>query len=204
MTALAVSTPAVDATGSAVPAADATASGTIATAAADLDHRLFGAKTGGSRRFADARRQKIVIDMRRAAARIANEENTVVKTIGVGIGKIGIGTFDAHRDIVGDEQIEDAINAIGGNAPALRGTDRLGHVIGAGRLVEPGKGREDRRAHRGPLLAGSDQRPFGSGIERRTRPVAMVMIMCRCHTGHIGACRPTCKAGQARLARRFQ
>jgi len=47
--------------------------------------------------------------MRGCPAIIANQKNTIMLTIGVGIGNIGIGAFHAGRDIGGDEQRIEAV-----------------------------------------------------------------------------------------------
>ena len=79
----------------------------------------------------------VVIDMGGAATDIANEKDAIMQATGMGIGKISIGTFHPGRDIIGHEQIEDTIDAVRRDPPPLRGADRFGHVISAGRAFKP-------------------------------------------------------------------
>ena len=79
---------------------------------ADLDHRSHrreACRLGGG---SDAAGDAVVIDMSRLPARIADEEDTVVQAIRVGIGDIGVRALDPAREIGADEEIEDPVHAV--------------------------------------------------------------------------------------------
>ena len=174
-----------------------TASGAVAAPSTHFDHRLFGPKAGRLGGIADARRQLIVIDVRRPAADIADKEDAIVQASRMGIGEIGVGAFNPHRDIVGDEQIEDAIDAVGGDTTTLGSADSLGNVIGARGFFKGGERGKHGGTHRCPLFAGADEGAFGGDGQRRAGRIAMIMIMSRCHRPHIGVQR-RCRKIRAR------
>jgi len=112
--------------------------------------------------------------------------------IRVGIGQIGIGTFDPHGEIGTDEKVKDAVNAIGCDPLAARLGNRFGYVIGRGRLVETCQDIEDTRTHVGPLLTGFQKRHPRRFGKRRALMEPMVM----CVAGHglnLGARERRCK-----------
>ena len=107
----------------------------ILAAAAHLDHRALGGEASRLRRLADAAGQLVVVDMLRLAAIVADQENAVVQAVRMVVGDIGIGALDPAGEIRSDEQIEDSIDAVGGDPAALILRDLLGNVIGRSRPV---------------------------------------------------------------------
>ena len=108
--------------------------------------------------------------MRGCPAIITNQKDTVMLTIRVGIGNIGIGAFHAGRDIGGDEQVQDPIDAIGRHPPPLRARHSFCNVIGRGRLFKPNQRIKDAGPHCRPLLAGPRHciaRGIGERVSRR-------------------------------------
>jgi len=101
----------------------------VAAGAADLDHRAFGGETGAGGSLADAPRNLVVIDMHRLPATVADQEDAVVEAVGMLVGDIGVRTFDPPREIGSDEQIEDPIDAVGGDPSALRVRNSFGERL---------------------------------------------------------------------------
>lgn len=146
----------------------------------------------------------VIVDMRGTATGIADQKNAIMQAPRMGIGEIGIGTFHPRRDIVGHEQIENAINAVCRNAAPLHPANRIGYVIGAGRPVKPRKRQKYRSTHRRPLFTRSDKRLFGSGDKRGAAADIMVVIVMSCHATIIGCEAASRKAHfQPRKARKF-
>ena len=69
------------------------------------------------------------------------------------VGDIGVGALDPAGEVGADEEVEDPVDAVGGDAAALVGAHLLGDVVGGGRLVEAGERLEHGGAHLRPLLA---------------------------------------------------
>ena len=82
-------------------------------------------------RLADPAVTAVVVDMRRLPAIVADQEDAVVQAAGMLVGDIGVGAFDPPREVGADEQVEDPVDAVGGDPPPLRLRHRLGDVIGA-------------------------------------------------------------------------
>src|SRR5690242_19216494 len=99
--------------------------------AADFDDRARRGEAGIFGRFADSARQIVVVDVHRLAAAVANEEDAVVEAAGMLVRDIGIRALDAAREVGGHEQVENPVDAVGGDAPALGARDGFGDVIGA-------------------------------------------------------------------------
>ena len=140
--------------------------GAVGAGAPHFNHRLCRPKPGFARGHADAFGDAVIVNMRGCPAIIADQKNAIMLTIGVGIGNIGIGAFHAGRDIGGDEQIQDPINAIGRHSPPLRPRHSLCNVIGRGGLFKPNQRIKDAGPHRRPLLAGPRHRIAGGIGER--------------------------------------
>ena len=84
----------------------------IGAGAAHLDDGADSVKARRLRRLADISGQAVVIDMRRIAAIVADQEDTVVQASGVRIGEIGVGAFHPAGEVVRHKQVEDAIDAV--------------------------------------------------------------------------------------------
>jgi membrane-associated protease RseP (regulator of RpoE activity) len=87
----------------------------------------------------------------------------------MGVGDIGVGAFDPPRKIGADEQIEDAVDAVGGDAAALLVRDGFGDVVGAGGTIEAGESFETPE-HRRAFDISSDvaQGMVVTGIDPRS------------------------------------
>ena len=72
-----------------------------------------------ARHFADAARQAVVVDMLGLAAIVADQEDAVVQAVGMIVGDIGVFAFDAAGEVGADEQVEDSVDAVGGDACLL-------------------------------------------------------------------------------------
>ena len=98
---------------------------------------------------------------------------------GMRIGDIGVGALDPLREVRGDEEIEDSIDAVGGDAAALRGGQLLGDVIGGRGPIQP-QHVEHRGAQRGPLLAALLERRLRGRGERGALVVRMFVFTREC------------------------
>lgn len=96
-----------------------------------------------------------------------------MQAVGVRIGDIGIGAFNAARKICPNEQIKDTIDAIGCDAAPFGLRYRLSNVISGRRPVKTGQCLKNPGAHGGPLLAG----PFQRGLRRVRQIDAMMFVM---------------------------
>lgn len=67
--------------------------------------------------------------MRCLPAGVADQKNTVMFAAGMAVGQIGIGAFDAHGEIVRDEQVEYSVHAVRCNAFAACNRNQFGYVI---------------------------------------------------------------------------
>ena len=72
-------------------------------------------KTGGFRRLSDISGQAVIIDMGCRSTIIANQEDAIMQASRVRIGEESIGAFHAGGKVLGNKQIEDAINTVGRN-----------------------------------------------------------------------------------------
>jgi hypothetical protein len=82
------------------------------------------------------------------------------------IGNVGVGAFHSPGKVRTDKEVKNSVDAVRGDASALRLRDRFGHVVGAGGLVETRERIEHRRSHSGPLLALLGQPLTRSGPQR--------------------------------------
>jgi len=155
--------------------------GAVAAGAADLDDRPRGRETGGLGRLTDAARQAVVVDVNRLPALVANQEDAVVQALGMGIRDISVRALDPSRKVRRYEQVEDPIDAVGGDAASLSARDRLGDIISARGLIETGQGFEHSLAHSGPLLALSGQAVAGSIFQRLA---VMDLMIVRAHMSY--------------------
>ncbi len=89
---------------------------------------------------------------------------------------IGICAFDPTREIGTNEQIEDAVDAVGGNSAPLSFRDLFGDVIGARRLAETRQSIEHSGAHPGPLFTLQRQAVAGRSLERFAFVKLMVVL----------------------------
>src|SRR5690348_9145587 len=104
--------------------------------AANFDDRPRRGEAGVLRRFAHSARQIVIVEVNGLAAGVADQEDAVVKTAGMLVRDIGIRALDAAREVGGHEQVEDAVDAVGGDAASLGARNRFRDVIGACRLLE--------------------------------------------------------------------
>ncbi len=72
----------------------------------------------------------IVINMGRFAAFVTDEKDAIMLASGMAVGEIGIGAFDPHRQIVGHEQVQYAVNTVGRHPLASRLRQIVGNIIG--------------------------------------------------------------------------
>lgn len=84
--------------------------------AADFNHRPFGRKSGGLSCGPNATGYDIIVEMGGLSATVAHQKNAIMEAIGVSIGDIGVGALNPSGEIGGNEQIEDAIDAISSHA----------------------------------------------------------------------------------------
>ena len=91
----------------------------LPAAAAHLDHRAVGGEAGRLGRGADAAGQAVVVDMLGLAAIVADQEDAIVQAIGMVVGDIGVGALDPAGEVGADEQVEDPVDAVGGDPAAL-------------------------------------------------------------------------------------
>ena len=122
----------------------------------------------------------VIIDVGRFLAVAANKEDAVVMATRMSVGDIGVRTLNAHRDIVRDEQVKDAIDAVWRNPLAPQFGDIVSNVIGGRRLFFSREGIEDGSAHWRPLLILSLQSVAGCVCQIRAGWFVMMMVF-----GHI-------------------
>ena len=156
----------------------------IPAAARDLDHRPHGHEARGISRLTYAIGQRIVVDMRGLTTAVAHKEDAVVATSRVRVDDIGIRRLDALRQILGHEQIEDAIDTVGRDTPIFGLRDRIGNIVGRCRPIESRQRSEYGRAHRRPLLT----RAFECGLRLSLQlgAVGKLMMMRVRHAQKIG------------------
>jgi hypothetical protein len=121
--------------------------------------------------------------MRCGAASIADQENAVVQASGMRVGDIGIGAFDTARKVGRNEQVENAVDAVGCNALAALLRDEISNIIGRCRLFERRQHRKDIGSHLRPLLASVSQRNLRCLSQCAA---AMFVVMMRCHDLNLG------------------
>src|SRR5205085_11858035 len=107
----------------------------LPAAAADFDDGAVGLEAGLLGGGADSAGEAIVVDMGGVAAIVADEEDAVVQAARMVVGDIGVGALDPAGDVGADEQVEDAIDAVGRDPAALHARDGVGDVVGGGRAV---------------------------------------------------------------------
>ena len=95
----------------------------IPAPAPHLDHRPIGLEARRLGRGADAAGDAVVVDMLGLAAIVADQEDAIVQAIGMVVGDIGVGALHPADEIGADEQVEDPIDAVGGDPAALAGRD---------------------------------------------------------------------------------
>ena len=130
----------------------------MAAKSADLEHRALRLKCIGRRESSQFLADRFVINMRCLAALIAHKIDAIVAFPRMRIGKIGVGAFDLDREIGGNEQVEDAVHAVGGNPLAPRLGEIVSNQIGRGRPFVSRKLDEHILAHIGPLFTRFDKR----------------------------------------------
>lgn len=146
--------------------------------------------------MSNAIRQFVIVDMRCASARVANQENAIVQTARMLVGDICVDAFNPSSKVGADKQIQNAIDAIGGDALAARFPYSVRDIICRSGLFETGKRVKHCRPHIGPLLAALNHTACSSVPER----IALVMKMLMCtHRLKIGARRPLRKQAAIRL-----
>ena len=118
-------------------------------------------KAGMLRGRANALGQLVVVDVSSLAARVADQEDTVVKAAWVLVRDVGVGTLYAAGKVGPDEQVEDPVDAIRRDPLATGFRYCFGDIIGGRRPVEVCKRIEDRGSHLGPLLATLDDPASG-------------------------------------------
>src|SRR3546814_2721107 len=97
--------------------------------------------------------------MDRIAATVADQEDTVVEAARMAVRDEGVGAFDAADQMVGNEQVENPIDAVRRDALAALLRHDVGDLIGARRLADLRDGVENLGTHVGPGLAGLFEAP---------------------------------------------
>ena len=110
-------------------------SGALVAQAAQLDHRAHVGEAVAVPRLAQGARQLVVVEVRRLAAIVADQEDAVVQAPGVRIGEIGVGALDSVGEVGAHEQVEDAVDAVRSDALAATLPQFLGDVVGRRRPV---------------------------------------------------------------------
>ena len=154
----------------------ADASFTIRTRAAHFNYRTHIGKARTCRCFTHIARQSVIVQMRRSAAYVADQEDAVMQTTGMGIGDIGVRAFNAAGKVGGNEQVEDPVNAIGRNALTALLRHQIGNIIGRGGFDEGRQNIENVRAHFGPLLTSLNKCGLRSTGQRFACVVVVVML----------------------------
>lgn len=95
----------------------------------------------------------VIINMDNLAAIITDHEDTIMQAIGMGVGNIGIGAFNATRQIIFYKQIQYAINTVWRGAFSAFLAHQIGHIIGRGWGANTRKDGKNGGAHFGPSLA---------------------------------------------------
>mgnify|MGYP003376991983 CR=1 FL=1 len=80
--------------------------------AAHFDHWALGGEARCIGGGANTGRQFVVVDMHRAAAAVADQEDTVMQAARMAVGDKGVGALNPADEVVHDEQVENAIDAI--------------------------------------------------------------------------------------------
>lgn len=114
------------------------------------------------------------------AAFVADQEDTIMLTAGMAVGKEGIGTFNPHRQIVGHKQVKDTIDAVGRHTLAAFAGQVVRNIIGGNRAVMPCKLGKHSFAHASPLLARLGQRRAGS-TEQIVAGMFVMGVIMSCH-----------------------
>ena len=91
----------------------------------------------------------------------------------MGIRDIGVRALHPPGEVGADEEVEDPIDAVRGDAAVLALRNGLRDIIGTGRSIEAGERVENGRAHVGPLLA-SARHPLTRRVAKR---LALVQVM---------------------------
>src|SRR3546814_6105251 len=94
---------------------------------AHLDHRAFGLEAVRLRDLADSACYFVIIHMRRFAAFVAYQKDAVMLAAGVAVGEVGIGAFYPERQVVGHEQVKNAIDAVGSHPSAAAARKVVGN-----------------------------------------------------------------------------
>src|SRR3546814_19777110 len=104
--------------------------------------------------------------MDRIAGTVAEQEDTVVEAARMAVRDEGVGAFDAADQIVGNEQVENPIDAVRRDALAAILRHDVGDLIGARRLAHLRAGVDTLGTHVGPgpagLFVGPRSRPAGN------------------------------------------
>ena len=107
----------------------------------------------------------------------------------VRIGQIGIGTFNPQCEVIGHEQVENSIDAIGCDALAPRTRKIVRNIICGRRSFVGRKFLEYGFAHPGPLFTRSDQR-FARRPYKVDPGMFMMSVIVTGHLAYIGASQP--------------
>src|SRR3990167_6831798 len=145
--------------------------------AAHLDHRALGGKARRFGRGADAARNLVIVDMHRGAARIADQEDAVVQAARMAVRDKGVRALDTADQVIRDEQVEDAVNAVRRDALAASLRHDVGNFIGAGGFADFGDRVENLGAHIGPGFARALERGLRRLGERGAAGLDVRMIM---------------------------
>lgn len=114
----------------------------------------------------DFARYHVIVHMCGFLAASAHEENAIMMATGVRVGDVGVCALHPHGDVVGNEQVKNAVDAIGSHPLTTRFRHIVSDVVGRGRLFLCRQSVKDRRSHRGPL--------FILRFQRRARSVSQI------------------------------
>jgi|GEM_PF-6041981 len=121
----------------------------------------------------------VLIEMLNGPAGVADQEDAIVHAARMRVGNVGIAAFDPQRDILSDEQVQNAVDAIGSNPPSELLAYQLSDIIGAGGGFQFTQRSEHCSAHLGPLLTVRFHRLGSSQGEVPTLGQRMLMLRHR-------------------------
>lgn len=131
----------------------------------NFDHWADCGKAGGAGGIPQIRSDFVVVEVSRLAALVAHQKDAVVQAVRMFVGDIGIGALDPADQVRTDEQVEDAVDAVRGDAPVLALGNGFRNVIGRSRPLARRERLEHALPHRRPLLTGTFQRRLGGNDE---------------------------------------
>ena len=112
-----------------------------------------------------------------------------MSTAGMGVDEIGIGALDPIGEIVAHEQIQDPVNAVGGDPFAPRAREIVGNIIGRGWLLMLRQLFKNQLPHARPLLARIGKSGL-SCLDQTVAGVFLMIVLMVCHAQELGRTSP--------------